>query len=596
VLPAASLASLARAAWRRHGVAAAAAAAVTVLGLLLGPWLPVAPLLVVLGLAVGVGAWVCRRRGPAHAVAGFALALTGVGFVLLMEWFFGRVFYNLATLEDLQALGEVALRRELILHLVTLVLSLAFTLLFMSTPGVALSAIYLDAEAAPLLLAPRRDGATFGARFLLAGARVSLMALAVLVPCVLALGQALGAGAAYYVIAPGVLLLLFLPPLAAGCGATALLMRLFPVQRLQQVLTVVTLVALAGIVILVRAAQPERLLAGAPPADLEEVRRLLAMGGLGRLPGGWAAAALMGLADGGGPGVGGGAGVGAALGRLAAAGAAALVVLGVLGASYRRTYARGQERTTALGRRGAPWPAGGLRLLLSKDLRLFGRDAKEWSQVLMLVALVILYLYNISRMPRDLEAFRSAVAFINLAVLGFMLAALNLRFTFAAMALEGPGLWTLLKAPVPRARLLVEKVLFTGLPLACFGLALTALAGRMLRLPAAVLALDLGVTLVFALVLHPLALALGLRQYRPPEADPVRMALSPAGLIYMVAACGYVLVALALAAPAMLVLLGRGHGSWVAGAVGLAALAGLSAALAAGALRAARRRLERLEC
>jgi ABC-2 type transport system permease protein len=591
MLPALALQSLGRAFARRHGVGLVGAAVVLVVAAAAWPLLRAHPLpaLAALGVVIAATATVCQRRGPPHGAAVLALLLSGAGFVLFLHWFFGRVFYNLATLENLTAAEDLGLRLQLIQQLVTLVLSLALTLLFMSTPGVALSALYLGDAAAPLLLAPRPALMSFGVRFAVAAGRVSAMALAVLLPCLVALGRALGAGPGYYLVVPVVLVLLLLPPVAAGCGVTALLVRVFPAQRLQQVLTVMTVVTLAAVVILVRASQPERLLAGAPPQDLQSLRAFLDLGGLGRLPGGWAAAALVGATG----AVGAAA---AALLRLVLFGLSAGGILTVLGLTYARTWARAHERATRPRRGAGRWPRGSVALLLTKDARLFGRDAKEWSQLLMLVALVVLYLYNISRMPQDMVAFRSTVAFINLGVLGFMLAALHLRFTFSAMALEGPGLWSLLKAPVPRARILWEKVLFTGVPLGLFGLALTALAGRMLHLPGPVLLLNLGVALLLAIVLHPLALALGLRQYRPPEDDPVRMALSPAGLIFMVASFAYVLVALGLAAPAMAALLGGRQLLRIVAVVSLVALVAISVATAALALGDARRRLERMEC
>ncbi|HEY3353664.1 MAG TPA: hypothetical protein VGQ83_10470 [Polyangia bacterium] len=589
MLPALSLQSLGRSVARRHGAALGGAALALVLAALLFPLLRERPL-AVLGaytLAVAGIAWLCQRRGPPQTGAVLFMALLSAGFAALLYWFFRQVFHNLITLEDLAAPEHAGLRLHLIGQLLTLVLSLAFTLLFMSMPAVALSAIYLADGAAPLLLAPRHFATTFVARFSLAALRVSYMALGVLLPCLLALGQVLGAGAGFYALVPLLLFFLITPPLVIGCGATALLIRFFPVARLQQVLSVVTLVGLAAVVILVRTAEPERLLSVAPAADPRAISGLLEMGGLTRLPGGWAAAVLLAATQ--------GLVAWAPLGRLAAATAGALGLAAGLALSYARVYARAQERTTVARRSATAWPRSTLGLLWIKDVRLFARDAKEWSQILMLVALVVLYLYNIHRMPADIDAFRAVVAFINLGVLGFILAALNLRFTFSAMALEGPGLWTLLKAPVPRGRILWEKIAFTLLPLLAFGVLLTLLAGAMLHLPGPALALNLGVTVLYGLVLHPVALALGLRQYRPPESDPVRMALSPAGLLYMAVSFCYVLLGLALSAPAMLAQLGRQRVPLAAALLPLAALAVASAAIIALALLAARRRLEHLE-
>jgi ABC-2 type transport system permease protein len=590
MLPALSLLSLARAALRRHGAALAGALVTLGLALALLPAFRVRPLatFAAFALAASVIGWLAHRRGPPQTAAVLFMAVFAAGFAALLYWFFFRVFQNLATLEELSAPEHVALRTHLIAELLTLVLSLAFTLLCMSMPAVALSAVYLAGGAAPLLLAPRHPVATFGARFSLAATRVSYMALGVLVPCLLALGQVLGAGAAYYALVPVLLFMLLTPPLVLGCGATALLIRFFPVRRLQQVLSVLTLVALAGVIILVRAADPEQLLSLPPAADARAVAGLLEAGGLSRLPGGWTATAVMAAAE--------GAFAWPALARLALATVAALGVGAALARGYARTYARAQERTAVARTSARAWPRAPVALLWVKDVRLFARDAKEWSQLLMLAALVVLYLYNIHRMPVDVAGFGAIVAFINLGVLGFMLAALNLRFTFSAMALEGPGLWTLLKAPVPRSRLLWAKVLFTLPPLAGFGVLLTLLAGAMLHLPRAMLALNLGVALLYALVLHPLALAFGLKQYRPPEDDPVRMALSPGGLLYLAASFCYVLLGLALSAPAVLISLGRQRLPLAAVAGPLAGLVVVSAGLAATALWYARRRLERMEC
>ena len=91
----------------------------------------------------------------------------------------------------------------------------------------------------------------------------------------------------------------------------------------------------------------------------------------------------------------------------------ALAVLVGLAWIYPRTYARAQERTSSLRPSNGWWPASTLGLLWLKDVRLFARDAKEWSQLLMLAALQVIYLYNMKNMPADLDVFRWAVVVIH---------------------------------------------------------------------------------------------------------------------------------------------------------------------------------------
>src|SRR6185503_6860859 len=73
------------------------------------------------------------------------------------------------------------------------------------------------------------------------------------------------------------------------------------------------------------------------------------------------------------------------------------------------------------------------RHLLVKDVKIFLRDVSQWSQLLLLLALVLLYLYNfrvldLQRIPYMSAFVKSVYAFVNLGMAGFVMATVAVRF------------------------------------------------------------------------------------------------------------------------------------------------------------------------
>ena len=77
------------------------------------------------------------------------------------------------------------------------------------------------------------------------------------------------------------------------------------------------------------------------------------------------------------------------------------------------------------------------RSLLIKDVKVFFRDVTQWSQLLLLVALVVVYLYNfqvldLDRIPYMSGFIKNFYAFLNLGLAGFVMATVAARFVFPA--------------------------------------------------------------------------------------------------------------------------------------------------------------------
>src|SRR6185295_18786910 len=107
------------------------------------------------------------------------------------------------------------------------------------------------------------------------------------------------------------------------------------------------------------------------------------------------------------------------------------------------------------------------RQLLIKDLKIFLRDVSQWSQLLLLLALVLVYLYNfrvldLQRIPYMSGVIKNVYAFVNLAMAGFVMATVAVRFVFPAVSVEGAAFWIIRSAPISLSDFLWSKF-WTGL-------------------------------------------------------------------------------------------------------------------------------------
>ena len=107
------------------------------------------------------------------------------------------------------------------------------------------------------------------------------------------------------------------------------------------------------------------------------------------------------------------------------------------------------------------------RQLLIKDLKIFLRDVSQWSQLLLLLALVLLYLYNfrvldLQRIPYMSGFVKNVYAFVNLGMAGFVMATVAVRFVFPAVSAEGAAFWIIRTSPISLRDFLWSKF-WTGL-------------------------------------------------------------------------------------------------------------------------------------
>ncbi len=127
---------------------------------------------------------------------------------------------------------------------------------------------------------------------------------------------------------------------------------------------------------------------------------------------------------------------------------------------FRISYGRvsstsGRRRSSRLFLRSG----GRLGTMLQKDILLFLRDPVQWSQLLLLTGLFLVYALNINRFQTDIgnTFWRTIVVYLNFSFSCFVTATLLVRFTFPSISLEGPGLSYILQLPGGRRMLIGTK-------------------------------------------------------------------------------------------------------------------------------------------
>jgi ABC-2 type transport system permease protein len=191
--------------------------------------------------------------------------------------------------------------------------------------------------------------------------------------------------------------------------------------------------------------------------------------------------------------------------------------------------------------------------LMGKDLKFFFRDNTQWSQLLLIFALIVLYLYNYSVLPLDrpqMPTFylQNLIAFLNVGLAGFVLASIGVRFVFTAVSAEGFSYWIMQSAPLTIRRLLWSKFLFYLAPLLLLGLILTIATNELLQVTP--LMRWLAPITIFSMVFGITALGVGMGAAFPNfrAENLTQVATGFGGLLYMILAMGFITLVVVLEA------------------------------------------------
>lgn len=369
----------------------------------------------------------------------------------------------------------------------------------------------------------------------------SWMVMLLAVPMFAAYGIAYDGGPLFAVIAIGAFVPFLLLPTVVGAAVTLILVNAFPARRTRDILTVIGLLAAGGLVLLFRLMRPEQLARPEGFRSLIEFISVLKTPTSPWLPSEWVQTAVMSFLR---------QEMDLLPFYLLWSTSAAFLVLGAL--LHRQLYTKGftkaQEgaalrlshgRSSGLVRRLLS-PLGIVRReLVMKEVRLFFRDTTQWSQLILLGVLIVVYVLNIKFLPVRGEGVTFFVAnlipFLNLVLAGFVLASIAARFIFPGVSLEGRTMWLLRSSPLAMRELLWSKFWVGTIPLLIMALSLVTITGILMQVTEFIMLVSIFTITMMTFGIAGLAVGFGTMYPRFETENAAQIPTSFGGLLFMMA-------------------------------------------------------------
>ncbi|NUQ19851.1 MAG: hypothetical protein HOQ09_02710 [Gemmatimonadaceae bacterium] len=466
------------------------------------------------------------------------LALLGLGF---WSFIFAMLYRMLVYFRNATDIGALLAGKLMGLMLVSFL-----SILLLSNVITALSSFFLARDLDMLVAAPVDWLRLYGAKLLETLIHSSWMVVLLAVPMFAAYGVVYHGGWAY----PLIVLAAFVPflaiPTVIGSALTLVLVNVFPARRTRDILSLIAVLAAAGLVLLFRILRPEKLARPEGFRSLTDFIVLLRGPTSPLLPSEWAQQAVMGWLRG---------AADLLPFYLLWSTAAAAVVLGALlhRALYARGYTKAQESAQTFARDGVlrkliartldPFGVRRRELVL-KELRLFFRDTTQWSQLILLGVLIVVYVFNIKYLPLTSEGLTffivNIVPFLNLVLAGFVLASIAARFIFPGVSLEGRTLWLLRSSPISMHDLLWSKFWVGTLPLLVLALIIVGSTNYLLRTSEFIMWVSLFTIVLLTFAIGGLAIGFGTLYPQFETENAAQIPTSFGGLLFMMAAVGVI--------------------------------------------------------
>ena len=485
-----------------------------------------------------------RREGVGRAVV---IGVVGVIFWLAV---FGVLYRMLRYFRGVEEIGPLLAGKLLGLTLVSFL-----SILLLSNVITALSSFFLAKDLDLLVSSPVDWLHLYLAKLFETMLHSSWMVALMAVPIFSAYGWVYDGGWWFPFVALLVLLPMLIGPSVLGSAVTLILVNVFPARRARDLLAVIAVAAAGGVVLMLRVIRPEQLARPEGFRNLLDFITVLRTPTSPFLPSEWATKAVMGYLVG-------------PFEWLPVAllwsTAAALVALGAI--LHARLYATGFTKAQEGAERyvkGRLWGVAlaplfkdlpvAKREFVIKDLKLFFRDTTQWSQLILLGVLVVIYLFNIKALPlftgeRVPVFFVSLVSFLNLGLAGFVLASIAARFIFPAVSLEGRQMWLLRSSPLDLRALLWSKYWVGTVPLLLLALIITIATNLLLKASSFMMATSIGTIILLTLAISALALSFGALYPQFETENAAQIPTSFGGLVFMMTTVALLAVVIVLEA------------------------------------------------
>jgi ABC-2 type transport system permease protein len=447
---------------------------------------------------------------------------------------FGVAFRVLRYLRSVDEIGNLMAGKVLD------VILLAFlSILLLSNIITSLSTFFLAKDLDLLVAAPVGQGRLYLTKLSETIVHSSWMVALLALPIFTAYGIVYSGGLLFPFVALAAFIPYLIIPAVFGTAITLFLVNIFPARRTRELLSLVATGAVVIVVVSLRFMRPEQLAQPEGFRNLVDYLAVLRTPTSPLLPSEWTATMVMNwllrIAD---------------PWPVAKLWGAAAVAVGLGAVVHRQLYfpgfSKAQEGAERKVRRPMRGPLSRLlrsqspskREFILKDLRLFFRDNTQWSQLILLAVLLMVYLFNIQTLPLhsgERVPFRlvTLISFLNIGLAGFVLAAVAARFIFPGISLEGRQMWLLRSSPLDPRSMLWSKYWIGTVPLLVLALIITVFTNWLLHASAFMMTVAVATIMLYTLAACALALSFGALYPQFGAENAAQIPTSFGGLVYM---------------------------------------------------------------
>ncbi len=489
---------------------------------------------------------ILKRYNTDRLVKTVFLGVLGILFWVGIYIIFHKV---LLYFRGVQGIGDLLSER-----LLSMVFLTFFSILIFSNITTSLSTFYISEELTLLLSAPVPQERVFFSKFIETMTDSSWMVLSFGLPVFIAYGTAYHSPFYYYLGIPFILLPFLVIPSGIGITITVLFSRVLPARMARNFFFLLSIFAFIILYLLFRFLRPERFTDPEAFGSLVGYFTELAIPASPWIPSYWATKAVLPLLKGGGEGL-----LFYFLMILSTALTSFIIVGWVSKKLYYDGWVRAQEKKSTYS--GWKFMERSLsiirkprtRSLITKDIKTFVRDTAQWSQLFLLLALVVVYLYNFKAIPFDrvpLASFylKNLISFLNLGLAGLVLTAITSRFIYPSVSLEGQAYWIIRSSPTALRDFIWSKFWTGFIPLIVLAEFLIIVSNRILNVTDFMMALSTVTIFIMTFGITGLGVGLGAIYPRFKFENAAQIPMGFGGVLYMILSMAFISATIVLEA------------------------------------------------
>jgi len=503
------------------------------------------------------------RSDRAAYIKSLFILLMGAGF-----WFIA-LHYLPALLTRLQGMeGNVG--NIIALKGISLLLMIIFFLMIFSSLLVSINEFYLSPDLPVILSSPVSWDNIFFSKWLGTSVKSSWMIIFAVLPVFIALGLFYKTPGSYYLLLFPILLMFVLIPSGIGVIIGIFLMGIVPAKRAKNIFVFLGLLILVIIFLLFRFLRPERFANPEWFANLTIFISAMKMPVSEFLPSTWVAEALTPFFI-----AGGGTPVFFVI-LLFFTSWVSIIVGGFLFNSFyynglvksqlthKPLLVSSDDLNTGIGSYFSArfifstflrvilfFFRGSSAALAEKDIVTFIRNVGQSSQVLLLFAITVIYLFSIKALPVDWGStisikLRYIISFFNIGLVGFVITAVATRLVLPLVGSEGRAFWIIRVSPLSMRKFLWNKFFTAFVPLTIFAEGLIVISNIFLGVNAWFMILSIGTCSVLVASITGLAVGLGASNSRFSPEDINRGQSGFQGTAFMLSAFALIILTVLL--------------------------------------------------